>query len=54
MGERTVTLTIDEFKELIAIAERYNTLKAIHSDDKYLSKEDKALYNINEKSESEG
>ena len=54
MGERTVTLTIDEFKELIAIAERYSLLKAMHSDDQYMSKEDKALYNINEKSESEG
>lgn len=54
MGERTVTLTIDEFTELISIAERYRILKEMHSDDKYLSKEDKVLYNINEKSESEG
>ena len=54
MGERTVTLTLDEFKELIGIVERYNILKAIHSNDTYLSKEDKILYNINESSESEG
>ncbi len=58
MGERTVTLTIDEFKELIEISERYCMLKEMHRNDKYLSKEDKVLYNINdninESSESEG
>ena len=48
MDERTVTITLDEYRELIAISERYYTLKAIHSKDTYLSKEDKALYVIDD------
>ena len=54
MEERTVTITLNEYRELIAIKERYYTLKAIHSKDiSYMSEADKALYVIDE-TESEG
>lgn len=44
MEERTVTITLDEYRQLIAISERYYTLKAIHAKDTYMSDADKALY----------
>lgn len=53
MDERTVTITLDEYRQLIAISERYYTLKAIHAKDTYMSEADKALYVIDE-NESEG
>ena len=55
MEERTVTLTINEYRELIATAERYRMLRDMHATDSYISKEDRTLYGIeNNKSESEG
>lgn len=53
MEERTVTITLNEYRELISIQERYYTLKAIHAKDTYMSEADKALYVIDE-NESEG
>lgn len=55
MEKRTVTITLNEYRELIAISERYRMLRDLHVNDSYISKEDKALYGIeNNKSESEG
>ena len=55
MDERTVTITLNEYRELIATAERYRLLRDIHANDSYMSKEDRKLYGIeNNKSESEG
>lgn len=48
MDERTVTITLDEYRQLIAISERYYTLKAIHAKDTYMSEADKALYVIDD------
>lgn len=48
MDERTVTITLNEYKELIAISERYYILKEIHAKDTYMSEADKALYIIDE------
>ena len=54
MDERTVTITLNEYRELIATAERYRMLRDIHVNDSYISKEDKTLYGItNIKTESE-
>ena len=54
MEERTVTITLNEYRELIATAERYRMLRDIHVNDSYISKEDRALYGItNIKTESE-
>lgn len=53
MDEKTITITQAEYKELHEIAVRYKILQRIHSSDKYISKEDCALYDINLKSESE-
>ena len=55
MDERTVTITHNEYRELIATAERYRMLRDLHINDGYISKEDRTLYGIvNNKSESEG
>ena len=54
MEERTVTITLNEYRELIATAERYRMLRDMHVNDSYISKEDRILYEIeNNKSESE-
>lgn len=54
MDERTVTITLNEYRELIATAERYRVLRDIHVNDSYISKEDRTLYGIEKnKSESE-
>ena len=54
MEERTVTITLNEYRELIATAERYRMLRDIHVNDGYISKEDRTLYGIEKnKSESE-
>lgn len=55
MEEKTVTITLNEYRELMSIAERYRILRDIHVNDNYITKEDKALYGIqNIKTESEG
>lgn len=46
MDERTITITLAEYSKLREIAVRYEILKAIHGNDTYLSKEDKALYGL--------
>lgn len=46
MDERTITITLSEYNRLRETAVRYDILKTIHSNDMYLSKEDKALYGL--------
>lgn len=51
MDERTITITLAEYNRLRETAVRYEILKAIHGNDTYLSKEDKALYGLTADSE---
>jgi hypothetical protein len=46
MDERTITITLAEYNRLRETAVRYEILKTIHGNDTYLSKEDKALYDL--------
>lgn len=46
MDERTITITLAEYNRLCETAVRYEILKTIHGNDTYLSKEDKALYDL--------
>lgn len=46
MDEITITITQAEYKELHEISVRYKVLRAIHSNDTYISKEDRALYDF--------
>ena len=46
MDERTITITQAEYNKLHEMAVRYEILKAMHRNDTYLSKEDKALYGL--------
>lgn len=46
MDERTITITQSEYKELHEIAVRYKVLIAMHSNDTYISKEDRVLYDF--------
>lgn len=51
MDERTITITQAEYKELHEMAVRYKILRAIHSNDTYISKEDKTLYGLTSNAE---
>lgn len=46
MDERTITITQAEYNKLHEMAVRYEILKAMHSNDTYMPKEDKVLYNL--------
>ena len=46
MDERTITITLAEYNELHEKAVKYEIIRAIHTNDNYMSKEDKALYDL--------
>ena len=46
MDERTITITLAEYNELHEKAVKYEIIRAIHANDNYMSKEDKALYDL--------
>lgn len=51
MEERTITITQAEYNKLHEKAVKYDIIKAIHRNDTYISKEDKALYDLTENTE---
>lgn len=54
MNENTITITLDEYKDLIAATERIATLKRFMSVNKYMNADDlAAILDINNAKETE-
>ena len=53
MGNRTVTLTLKEFMELVRMADAFQLLKAAAKDDKYLTDLEKIVFGMHEEKAEE-